>query len=324
MPSAGPGELVLEVQASNMCGTDLKTFVRGHPLIRPPMTMGHEYSGVVKEAGSGAKFRKGDRVVASNSFPCGECLMCRRGSYSLCVSIKDSLIGFSIPGSYSKYILLPRSIALGNAYRFVRASPAEIACAEPLAAVIHSLDRVQVKRGDKIAIVGAGAVGLMFLQLLNLRGAHVIICNRSEGRLAIAEKLGAEAVVQVTDDDLANKLRESTGGLGADVVVEAVGRRETWEAAFKATREGGSVLQFGGCAAGTVVSFDAGKIHYGETTIIGSFHHEPSSFRRAVLAIESGKVKVTPLLTHRLKLEEIEDAFDLMERREALKVAVLP
>ncbi|MDV3277525.1 MAG: zinc-binding dehydrogenase [Nitrososphaerales archaeon] len=323
-PEVGPGELLIEVLASDMCGTDLKTFMRGHPLIKPPITIGHEYSGVVKEAGRGAKFRRGDRIVASNSAPCMKCEMCKRGSYTLCSSITEGLVGFSVPGSYSEYLLVPRNIAEVNTYRFKRSKPEEIACSEPLASVIHALDRVQVERGERVAIVGAGALGLMFLQLLKAKGAEVIVANRSGGRLEVASRLGADSVIQVDDGSLADRVRTATGGLGADVVVEAVGRKETWESAFGAARNGGRVLQFGGCASGTRVEFDAGKIHYGETSVIGSFHHEPTAFRRAVRAIESGEVKTKPLITHRVSLDEIRRGFELMERGEALKVAVLP
>ena len=323
-PAPGRGELLIEVLSSNMCGTDLKTFARGHPLVKPGTTMGHEYSGVVRGVGEGLDFKAGDRVVGSNSCPCGRCEMCKRGSYTLCTEIKEALVGFSVDGSYARHLRIPAGISRENTYRFVNAKPEEAACAEPLAAAIHALDLARVRRGETVAVVGSGALGLMFLQLLKGEGAKVIMTNRSEGRLELAERLGADEVIRVSDENLEGSVKKSTAGLGADVVIEAVGRRETWEAAFKATRDGGRVIEFGGCAGGTVVSFDAGKVHYGETAIIGAFHHEPTAFRRAVEAIESGKVNAAPLVTHRLKLEEILDGFELMEKREALKVAIVP
>lgn len=324
VPVPGPGELLLRVKASTMCGTDLKSFVRGHPLMRPPVTMGHEYCGTVAECGRGAKFRKGTMVVASNSSPCGECEMCSRGSSTLCPRMRESLVGFSVPGSYAEYLLVPKSIADNNTYRVRNASPEEIACSEPLAAVVHALDRVRVERGERVAIVGSGALGLMFLQLLKAGGAEVIVAERSAGRLAAAERLGADQVIRVGDDDLSEKVKRATDGLGADVVIEAVGGKETWEAAFRAARDGGRVLEFGGCAPGTKVTFDSGKLHYGETTVIGSFHHEPTAFKRAVNAIETRKVKTAPLITRRLRLDDISEAFRLMESREAMKVAIIP
>jgi L-iditol 2-dehydrogenase len=323
-PVPEEGEVVIKVLASNICGTDLKSFLRGHPLMRPPMTMGHEFCGVVSEVGDGVeKFKPGDRVVASNSSPCGTCAFCRLGAPTLCEKIPSRLIGFSIPGSYAQYLRIPRHIVSDNAYSVkTSVSPEEMACSEPLAAAIHALDRVKLESGMSVFLIGSGALGLMLLQLLKTKGIHVTMTNRSESRLRTAEKLGADEVLRVTDEDLVAKAKGAGGPTGPDLVIEAVGKKETWEAAFRIVREGGQVLLFGGCAAGTEVSFDAGKMHYGEVTVTGSFHHEPSSFKRAITAIESGKVRVRPLLTHSVPLQRIQDGFGLMERREALKVTV--
>jgi len=323
-PKPAKGEVVIRVLASNMCGTDLKTFVRGHPLIRPPVTMGHEYSGVVAELGEGVEnFTVGERIVASNSVPCGGCVHCSRGALSLCERIPDRLIGFSLPGSYAHYLKVPAQIVKENMYR-VKAgiSPGEVACAEPLAAAIHALDKVTIKRGTRAVVIGSGALGLMLMLLLKASHAHVTMTNRSEGRLRVAERLGADEVLHVGDTDLVEKVRRASAS--PDLVIEAVGKKETWEDAFRIVRVGGEVLFFGGCAAGTIVTLDAGKLHYGEVKAMGAFHHEPRSFRRAVRVIEARKVDVRPLLTHRLRLEEIRDGFELMERRQALKVTVTP
>lgn len=325
-PHAGNGELIIRVLASNMCGTDLKTYIRGHPLMKAPMIIGHEFCGEVIEVGEGVdRFKRGDRVVASNSAPCMQCTMCRLGSLTLCEGIRESLIGFTLPGSYASYLKIPSAIVDRNTY-LIKSSiePREIACAEPLASVIHAIDKVRIREGDRVAVIGSGALGLMFLQLLKSMNAYVIMTNRSGERVKLAERLGADAAIQVTDENLANKIREATDGIGADLVIEAVGRKETWESAFKAVRKGGQVLLFGGCSAGTTVSFDAEKIHYGETQIIGSFHHEPSAFRRAIEAIESKVVNVKPLLTHNLSINDILLGFRLMEKREAMKVSIIP
>ncbi len=325
-PVARKNEVVLKVLASNMCGTDLKAYQRGHPLMKPPITMGHEFAGVVSSVGSNvSRFKRGDRVVASNSAPCGRCGMCRRGSFTLCEVTQRELLGFSIPGSYAEFVRLPGRIVRKNAFKFSSpTSAAEIACAEPLAAVIHALDRVKLRRGSWAAVIGSGALGLMFLQLLKQEGLHVVVVNRSSGRLDVAETLGADRVVEADESRLVDLVRGSTNGMGADLVVEAVGKRETWQSAFRAARNGGDVILFGGCAAGTEVTFEAQKMHYGETNLIGSFHHEPSAFRRAVRNIESGRVRMKPLLSARMRLEEIEEAFQRMERREALKITVVP
>ena len=192
-PLPDVGEVVVKVLASNICGTDLKSFLRGHPLMRPPMTMGHEFCGVVSEVGEGVKrFKAGDRVVASNSSPCGTCTFCRQGAPTLCERIPRRLIGFSLPGSHAQYVKIPRHIVSENTYS-VKASvtPEEMACSEPLAAAIHALDRVNLGSGMRVVLIGSGALGLMLLQMLKTRDIHVTMANRSESRLRIAEKMGA-------------------------------------------------------------------------------------------------------------------------------------
>src|SRR5207247_9491938 len=134
---------------------------------------------------------------------------------------------------------------------------------------VDSLERVKVQMGMVVGLVGSGPFGLMLLQLLKTRDLRVTMANRSESRLRIAEKMGADDVLQVTDEDLVAKARGAGGPTGPDLVIEAVGKKETWEAGFRMVGGGGQVLFFGGCAAGTEVSFDAGKMHYGEVTVTG-------------------------------------------------------
>jgi L-iditol 2-dehydrogenase len=323
-PVAGKGEVLVKILSSNMCGTDLKTYLRGHPLIKEGTVMGHEYSGVVIDADPSTAFRKGDKVVGSNSSPCMECYICRKGSLSLCPLIKERLIGFSLDGSHSEFMKIPSNIVSRNLYRFEKSRPEHIACAEPLASVIHGIKKLDIKEGEIAAVIGSGAIGLMFLQVLKLVGAKVIMTNRTEGRLEIAERLGADVTIKVKDDNISEMIRNQTDGHGADVVIEAVGRKETWEMSIKAARDGGRVLLFGGCARGTTVNFDAEKIHYGERKLIGSFHHEPESFRKAVELIEDGKVKMDSIIDKTIRLEDIAEGFAMMQDKNALKVSIKP
>ncbi len=322
-PYTRKGEVVLEVLASNMCGTDLKTYQRGHPLIKEGTVMGHEYAGIVVDS-MNPKFKKGDRVVGSNSAPCMKCYLCRKGSYSLCPEIKKTLVGFTVNGSHAEMICVPSNIAERNMYTFRSSKPEHIACAEPLASVIHGISKLDLKGDETVAIIGAGAIGLMFLQVLKTLGARVIVANRSEGRLEIASKLGADLLLKVQEDNTEKEIRNATEGMGADIVIEAVGKKETWERSLGAAREGGKVLLFGGCARGTFVSFEAEMVHYGERQLIGSFHHEPESFKKAVELIERGKVKMENIVDRKIRLDEISEGFRMMEEREALKVSINP
>lgn len=327
-PAPQEGEIIVKVAASNICGTDLRAWQRGHTLMKPPIVIGHEYSGIVDELGKHvSKFEVGDRIVGSNSSPCMTCAMCRAGSLTLCEKIPENLLGFSLPGSYAEYCRIPAHIVNRNVYRIPRnISPEEIACSEPLAAVIHALDKVSIKKGQtKAAIVGGGATGLMFLQLLKERGAYVVLIDANPERIKMAESFGSDSSIQVRDQDgLAAVLKQATKGEGPDIVVEATGTKESWENSFRSVRDGGQVLLFGGCAKGTTVAFDAGKLHYREISMVGSFHHEPSSFKRAIEAISERKVRVKELISSRLPLTKINEALRLMEKKEALKVAVMP
>jgi L-iditol 2-dehydrogenase len=323
-PKLNEDGLILKVLASNMCGTDLKTYVRGHPLIKKGTVMGHEYSGVVIDSSGSFPFKRGDYVVGSNSVPCMECYICKKGSYSLCTNIKKKLVGFTVNGSHAEMISVPPEIVKRNMYRFNNSKPEHIACAEPLASVIHGAEKLKVKEDETVAIIGSGAIGLMFLQVLKLNGAKVIMTNRSEDRLEVAEKLGADVLLKVGGEDIDSKIKNATGGNGADVVIEAVGKRETWEVSLKAARDGGRILLFGGCASGTFVSFDAEMIHYGERQLIGSFHHEPNSFRKAVELIEKGLVRLERIVDMKIRLDSIIDGFKMMEERKALKVSIEP
>lgn len=326
LPKAGEGELVIRILVSNVCGTDLRTWQGGHPLMRPPVVIGHEYYGIVKEVGRGVKeFRAGDEIVGSNSCPCMKCVMCNTGSLTLCEEIPKNLIGFSIPGSHAEYMRVPAHIVKGNIYHAPKGvAGEEIACSEPLAAAIHALDKLSIKEGMRVAVLGSGALGLMFLQLLKRTGVYVVMTDGMVGRLKIAERLGADKVIEVTQGSVVTPLKEATDGLGPDLVIEATGTKQAWENAFRAARDGGKVLLFGGCPGGTQVSFDATKLHYREITILGSFHHEPREFRKAIDAISKGTIRVKDLISLKLPLSQIGDAFEMMEKKEALKVAISP
>lgn len=320
-PTAGPGELVVEVDRALTCGTDLKTYRRGHPLIPPGSVLGHEFVGRVAEAGEGAPFPEGAWVVAANSAPCGRCFWCRAGQESLCAELEGRL-NF---GAYADYLRLPAHIVARNTFLLPEGlAPEEAALLEPLACVVHGQAIAGIQPGETVAILGgSGPIGLLHLQLARLAGAaRVFAAGRSPQRLAVAGELGADELIADDFEAAVRRVRELTEGRGADVVIEAVGRPEAWQAAVAACRRGGRGLFFGGCPAGTQVALDAGRIHYGELTLLGSFHHTPVDVARALQLLSEGKVRGAPLLTHRLPLQRAKEALELMERGEAIKVVL--
>jgi L-iditol 2-dehydrogenase len=327
IPTPGSGELVVKSAVALTCGTDLKMFRRGHPLAKPPQIMGHEFAGTVSAVGTGVeKFRVGMKVVAANSAPCNTCYYCLIHQPNLCEHLDDSIVGFTWPGTYAEYVRIPQRIVRQNTFQIPEGVPLEnVASLEPLACVVHGWELIHSTPGGTAIIIGGGPIGLLHAQMARLHGARkVALCDVVPERLQEAEKLGVDATINVATENLAKRVLDLTDQRGADVVVEAVGRRETWETTQTLARKGGTVLLFGGCSSGTTVSFDAERIHYGELHIQGAFHHTPSAVERAFRLIISGRVLIRALISHEMPLEKAKEALELMGSGQALKVALRP
>jgi L-iditol 2-dehydrogenase len=323
VPAPARGEIVLRIDAALTCGTDVKTLRRGHPVMIPtiPTVFGHEFAGTIAAVGAGVSgFRAGDRVVGANSAPCGECPPCRAGRPNLC----DDLL--FVNGAYGEFIALPPRLVARNVVPLAAALPAERAAfAEPLACALLAIDRARVASGQSVVVFGHGPLGCLLGMLAAARRAQVIMVGKAGWRLdrvkrlPFARWLDARSAAPVVE-----QIRAATGGRGADVTFDATGRPEVWEQALDAVGRGGSVVFFGGCAPGTSVRIDTRRTHYEELTLLGAFHHTPDTFRRAVDALESGVVAPDDLITHRMRLEEVGQALDLMAKGEALKVLITP
>jgi L-iditol 2-dehydrogenase len=327
IPTPGPGELVVKSAVALTCGTDVKMFKRGHPLAKPPQIMGHEFAGTISAVGTGVeKFRAGMRVVAANSAPCNTCYYCLIHQPNLCEHLDESIVGFTWPGTYAEFVRIPQRIVRQNTFLVPDGVPLEnVASLEPLACVVHGWELMHPNPGGTAVIIGGGPIGLLHAQLARLHGARkVALCDVVPERLQEAEKMGVDATINSATDNLNNRVLDFTDQRGADIVVEAVGRRETWETTQTLVRKGGTILLFGGCPSGTTMSFDAERIHYGELHIQGAFHHTPSAVERAFRLIVSGRVSIKPLISHEMPLEKAKEALELMGRGQALKVALRP
>ena len=327
IPEAGPGELVVKNHVALTCGTDVKMFRRGHPLAKPPQIMGHEFAGTVSAVGTGPEnFKMGMKVVAANSAPCNKCFYCSMHQPNLCEHLDDSIVGFTWPGSYAEYVRIPERIVRLNTFQVPEGVPMDcVASLEPLACVVHGWDLVGNILGGTAVIIGGGPIGLLHAQLARLNGAsQVVLCDVVPQRLREAEKIGVNLTINSASESLPDRVLSLTNGRGADIVVEAVGRRETWESTIGLVRKGGTVLLFGGCPSGTMVSFDAEKIHYGELHVQGAFHHTPAAVERAFRLIVSGQVSIGPLISHEMPLEKADEALRLMGEGKALKIALRP
>lgn len=324
IPEPGPGEMVVKVERATTCGTDLKGYIRGHRLFRPPMLFGHEFAGYVAATGPGVvNWQEGDAVVAANSAPCNRCVYCRHGQPQICEDIENRM-NF---GAYAEYILLPDYITAQNVHRIPRNLPFEYASfVEPLACSVLAMNHSGIHLGDTVAIIGAGSQALYQIQLAKAKGASRVICiGRSHGRLDIAKKVGADITFSTLDvEDPVAQVKEITDGVGADLVLESAGNAKTWQLALLMTRRGGTVIQYSGLPGGTEVAFDAGHLHYGEVTMKGSFHHTPRTIAQALHLLASGQVDVSPMLNGTIGLHEVEDGLQRMKRSEVIKLAVDP
>jgi L-iditol 2-dehydrogenase len=327
-PRAAAGELVVRVGAALTCGTDLKVYRRGYHamMLTPPIPFGHEVAGIVAEVGEGVTaFREGDRVVAMNSAPCDVCFFCRKGQQNLC---EDLLFN---NGAYAEYIRIPARIVSKNTLLIPAGVPFEhAALTEPLACVVRGLEETGAQRGDTMVIIGAGPIGLMFMDVAELAGLRVIAVVKRDDQVATAKLFGASEVVQTTavDDVIAAVRALTCEGRGADAVVEAVAVPETWEWAVDMVRKGGTVNFFGGPPSGSRVSFDTNRLHYGDITMKASFHHTPATCRTAFELIASGRFKSAEAITDRVSLQQVPDLFARMMTRTGgsreIKTAVFP
>lgn len=277
-PRAGPGEVVLEIRAAGTCGTDVKTYERGHRILGPyPARFGHEFAGIVAEVGDGVDaFAEGDEVFCANSAPCGECAQCARGNLTLCEDLLFLL------GGFGERLLVPERIVRKNLHRLPPGLPLELApLAEPLACAVRAVEVARVEAGERVAIVGAGPLGRML------------------GR--IVERAGADAILLGRHDD-------ARIARGVDQSFEAVGTPETWELAVSLVRPGGAVNLFGGCPSGTTFSVPTERVHYEEVTLRGTFHHTPTHIRTAIELLVEDPAVWEELRGPRISLDELEPA----------------
>jgi L-iditol 2-dehydrogenase len=224
------GDVLVKTKAILTCGTDLKIYQRGHPKVKPPLTFGHEFSGVIAEVGENVRnFKRGMRVVAANSAPCNECYFCKKGKHNLCEELATTLIGFSVDGAYAEYIRIPERIVRQNMYEIPEhVSFQEAAFTEPLACVIHGNDVADIDLADNVVVIGAGPIGLLHIELARARGAkQVIAIDLIEYRLKKALEVGAHNVINAQTDDTIEKVKALTDGRGAEVVIECVGLPQT-------------------------------------------------------------------------------------------------
>ena len=318
-PYAGPGELVLRNQVCGVCGTDVHIY-HGEPGsadVNPPVVLGHEYSGEVVEVGEGVTgFAVGDHVTVDPNIYCGHCAYCQNGKKQLCPSMEA--IGVTRDGGFAQYSRIPAS----QAFKLEPTVPWEAAAmAEPLACCLHGIDLAGIQVGDKVCVVGGGAIGLLMVQLAKLSGAsQIVLSEPNEKRRQVGLQLGANAAIDPTRPDAQEAFAQVLGG-GANVVIECVGNVPAVKSAFQFAGKGATVLLFSVPKVDATFDLPLFEVYKKELTIKGSFVN-PDTHARAVALINSGKVDFGPIITHRFTLDQLPEAIAMQMSDASIKVVV--
>jgi len=316
-PKPGPGQIVIAVRAAGVCGTDLHIF-RGRFPATFPRVPGHEFAGEVLAVGAGVRnVRVGDRVSADPVIPCNACDYCRRSKPHLCRDLQA--LGIQWDGGFATHCVMPaeQAVPVPQGVGFDAA-----ALAEPIACCLHGLDLAGIALGDRVAIIGAGWIGLIMLQLARLRGAgFVSISEKIAAKRELAERLAADRVVDPQAEDYAAVVREATGG-GADVVIECVGSAPTAAQALTLVRDGGTVLLFGVAPQEAEIAVRPFEIYRRELRLIGSFS-TPRKHAAAIALLAGGRLEIEPLITGRFGLEGAGEAMEALESGKAIKSLIV-
>lgn len=324
VPEIGPRDVLVRVKAALTCGTDVKVFRRGYHarMIVPPALFGHELAGDIVAVGEQVtRWKVGHRVVAANSAPCGDCFYCRRNNENLCENLLFN------NGAYAEYIRIPDRIVEKNMYELpAHISYQDAALVEPFACVLRGAEESNIKKGDTVAVIGLGPIGLMFVRLAAHLGARVIAIGRRRTQLDRAERMGAKVLLSTADiHDVVTAVRDATSDHGADVTIEAVGSPATWQEAVAMVRRGGTVNFFGGCPNDTKITLDTAHLHYSEITLKASFHHTPGHIQRALDMVIKGVITARDFVNREEPLTNLKDVLrHLMSHNGHMKTAIIP
>ncbi len=324
-PKLEAGDMLLKVKAATVCGTDIR-ILRGTKTtgIRYPSVLGHEFAGVVADTGGNSQYKIGQSVCVCPQFACGHCEYCIRGAENLCSNM--TAMGYEIDGAFAEYVRIPASgVKSGNVFAIPEGlSFEEAALAEPLACVMNGQERVGVKMGDTVAILGAGPIGILHIKLARLSGARMIIISEPNPlRREAALKAGADLAIDPTSQDIFSRVKSATGGLGVDVAIVAIGVPSLANDAIRLVCHRGRVSLFAGFSKNVKAELDVNAIHYNEIIVTGAFGLTRLVFEKALSMIASGQLEMKSLLTHRFGLSDIKLALDTAEQGSAIKVAVL-
>lgn len=320
-PAAGPDEVKIEVKAAGVCGTDIHIY-HDEFMVNPPVILGHEFCGVVKEVGKNVtEFKEGDRVTSETAARvCGKCMYCRTGNYNLCPQRQG--LGYGVNGAFTRYCVVRKGIVhlLPDNVDF-----ASGALCEPLSCSVHGIvEKTGIKVGEVVVIIGPGPIGLLSSQISKAEGGYVVVLGLSvdEERLALAKKLGANIVVNIEKESPEQIIRDLTKGYGADIVLECSGAPAGANLALRLVRKKGKFTQMG--LFGRPIQIDFEQIAYKELKVTGFFSQKWTTWEKAINLLGQGKVQTKPLVTDELPITKWQEGFEKKEKGEGVKTVLYP
>lgn len=327
-PTAGPGEVLLKIEANTMCGTDYRLYTGAKTAgVRAGVVPGHEIAGRIEEIGDGVDdivpgLEVGQQATVSIVVSCGHCRNCLNDREHLCENLE--LFGYAIDGGLQEYMIVPeRALRRGNLITTSEElDPRALCLAEPISCCLNGLDQFKVEAGDTVAVLGAGPIGLIHAQLALASGAkHVFVTNRGEERREVANRLGATGV---GPDEIADRVNAVTDGAGADVVIVCIGAPDLAQDALELAAEGGRVNYFAGFPKDSTSVMEPNLIHYKELQVTGGSNARRRDVVRAIKLLETGLINVDEIVTHTFPLSKVTDAYAAVNDRLGVKICVVP
>ena len=321
VPSIGPGELLVRIRASGICGSDLMEWYR---IQKAPLVLGHEIAGEIVEVGEGIEdFRVGDRIFASHHVPCGQCRYCLAGHQSVCDMLRTTHLD---PGGFAEFIRVPKiNVELGT-YRLPDGITFdEGSFIEPLACVVRAQRFARLVPGQTVLIIGSGISGLLHVQLARTRGAaRIVATDMSDFRLKAAARFGADATLRGTEN-VPERLRDLNDGRLADLVIVCTGAMPAIQQAVKSVDRGGTLLFFAPTPAGVDVPIPLFDFWRDEISVLTSYAGSGQDLLESIELIQNRRVRVADMITHRLSLAEAGRGFELTASgQDSIKVIIDP
>jgi len=317
-------EILLKIKYAGVCGTDIRIF-KGTKRIPEYTVIGHEFSGEIVKVGKkvSQQFEKGEGVTVYPMIPCGKCYCCKTNRKNICLNRKT--IGYEIDGGFAEYVKIPKeAIQNGNVIKLPKSIDfIEAALSEPVTAAYHGIKRSGVREGQKIAIFGAGYIGISHVQLVNLFNPEkIIVVEPNEEKRELASKFGAKVLIDPFENDVEKQILKKTNNEGVDIAIVDVGIPNVIEQALLCVKKGGTLLVFAGCPEGSKITIDPNWIHYREINLTGSSAATPEEQKEVLDMIAFKKLNVKPLLTEILPLEKWKEAFEMKENYIGFKTLI--